>query len=227
VQIQTPPHAHWHKHYTPLTTMSTADLAGRDYGDESEEEDFNPEPERDSDDERAAKPKANTHDDDDSPQRPRGAPVNEEAEEEGEDDEEGGEEQDEEDDEEDDEDDEDDDVEVGAYGLCQRSTNANNYRVSPRVSVGASRGATSSLMSRLKSTRKTKKSPRRTTTFPATRCTRMICKNSQKARIAMIANTASSTANAISKCTWTQKRRQRGSRRDTVVKAVQVVEEHR
>jgi hypothetical protein len=101
------------RQHTPPETMSTADFLNQDFGEESEE-DFNPEPERDSDDERDAKPRTNVNSGDEKPsKRSRSVTANEDAEEEGEDDEEVGEEQDEEDDEEDeDEDDEDDDVEV-------------------------------------------------------------------------------------------------------------------
>ena len=80
-------------------------------------------------------------------------------------------------------------------------------RASPRVSAGASRGATNSSMSKPKSTRRMKKSPRRTMIFLEMRCTLMTCKNYRLALIAMTANTASSIANGTCKCTWMQKRR--------------------
>ena len=113
--------------------MSTADLLNnQDFGEESEE-DFNPGPERDSDDEGDAKPQADGDDDDDEPaQRPKvsrqpSTDVKEDVE-----DEEGGEEQDEEEEEEDeeeeddDEEDEDDDVEVRNLHHHGCNDNANN-----------------------------------------------------------------------------------------------------
>ena len=132
--------------------MSTADFLNQDFGEESEE-DFNPEPEIDSDDEGDAKPQADVDEDDDEPaqltksSRQPSTEVKEDVE-----DDEGGEEQDEEDDEEDeeeedeDEDDEDDDVEVRIPYLYGAKGMLTVCRASPRASADESRGATSSSM---------------------------------------------------------------------------------
>lgn len=199
--------------------MSTADFLNQDFGDESEE-DFNPEPERNSDDEDDAKPDTNGQDDDDEPpQRSRGGrdadneddDLKEEPEnKDGEDEEEGGDEEEEEDEEDEEEDEEDDDDEVCIFVHLDHPWILIDYRINPRASAEESRGATSSSMSKPKSTRRMRRSPKRTKICLAKKCTQTTFRNSLLARTVTTASTVSSTVSATCRCTLMQRRRLRG-----------------